>query len=47
MVDPNDGEPPQSRPPRLTDLVSLCRGQPASASAIALNPIASTPSPLG
>ena len=25
MVDPNDGEPPQSRPPRLTDLVSLCR----------------------
>ena len=25
MVDPNDGPPPQSRPPRLSDLVSLCR----------------------
>ena len=25
MVDPDDGGPPQSRPPRLSDLVSLCR----------------------
>ena len=25
MVDPNDGARPESRPPRLADLVSLCR----------------------
>ncbi len=25
MVDPNDGAPPDSRPPQLADLVSLCR----------------------
>ena len=25
MVDPNDGAPPESRPPQLADLVSLCR----------------------
>lgn len=25
MVDPDDGPPPESRPPRLSDLVSLCR----------------------
>ena len=25
MVDPNDGPPLESRPPRLSDLVSLCR----------------------
>ena len=25
MVDPNDGPPPESRPPQLADLVSLCR----------------------
>ena len=25
MVDPNDGAPPESRPPQLADLVALCR----------------------
>ena len=25
MVDPHDGAPPESRPPQLADLVSLCR----------------------
>ena len=25
MVDPNDGAPPESRPPQVADLVSLCR----------------------
>lgn len=25
MVDPNDGAPPESRPPQLADLLSLCR----------------------
>lgn len=25
MVDSNDGAPPESRPPRLADLVALCR----------------------
>ena len=25
MVDPNDGPPPESRPPQLADLVALCR----------------------
>ena len=25
MVDPDNGPPPESRPPRLSDLVSLCR----------------------
>lgn len=25
MVDPDDGQAPEARPPNLTDLVSLCR----------------------